>query len=42
MIKVLSIIMAITMCAMYLVGTVSISVIIPAKAQDSSTSHSTI
>jgi len=42
MIKVLTIIMAITMCAMYLVGTVSISVIIPAKAQDSSTSHSTI
>ncbi len=42
MIKVLSILMAITMCAMYLIGPLSISVPVPVKAQDSSTNHSNI
>jgi hypothetical protein len=42
MIKVLSILMAITMCAMYLIGPLSVSVPVPVKAQDSSTNHSTI
>ena len=40
--KVLSILIAITICAMYLVGTVSLFDLVPAKAQDSSTNHSTI
>jgi hypothetical protein len=40
--KVLSILIAITICAIYLVGTVSLFDLVPAKAQDSSTSHSTI
>ena len=40
--KVLSILMAITICAIYLVGTVSLFDLVPAKAQDSSTNHSTI
>jgi hypothetical protein len=40
--KVLPILMAITICAMYLVGTVSLSDLVPAKAQDSGTNPSTI
>ena len=40
--KVLSILIAITICAIYLVGTVSLFDLVPAKAQDSSTNHSTI
>lgn len=40
--KVRSILMPIAMCAMYLVGTVSLFDLVPAKAQDSSNNHSTI
>jgi hypothetical protein len=40
--KVWSILMAIAMCAMVLVGTVSLFDLVPAKAQDSSNNHSTI
>ena len=42
MIKALSILMAIAICGMFLNGPLSISVPVPAKAQDSSTNHSTI
>lgn len=38
----LSMLIAITICAMYLVGTVSFSDIVPVKAQGSNTNHSTL
>ena len=40
--KVWSIPMALAMCAMFLVGTISLFDLVPAKAQDSSNNHSTI
>jgi hypothetical protein len=40
--KVVSFLMAIIIFAVYLVGTVSLFDLVPAKAQDSSTNHSTI
>ena len=40
--RVYSVLMAITMCAIYLVGTVSLSNLVLVKAQDSSANHSTI
>jgi len=40
--RIYSVLMAITMCAMYLVGTVSLSNLVLVKAQDSSANHSTI
>lgn len=40
--RVYSVLMAITMCTMYLVSTVSLSNLVLVKAQDSSASHSTI
>src|SRR5919106_6773916 len=38
----LSMLIGITICAMYLVGTVSLSDLVPAKAQDLNTNHSII
>ena len=40
--RVYSVLMAITMCAIYLVGTVSLSNLVLVKAQDSSANHSTM
>ena len=40
--RVYSILVAITMCTVYLVSTVSLFDLVPAKAQDSSTNHSTL
>src|SRR3990170_1377116 len=40
--RVYSVLMAITMCAIYLVGTVSLTNLVLVKAQDSSANHSTI
>jgi hypothetical protein len=40
--KALSMLIAITICAMYLVGTVSLSDLVPAKAQNLITNHSII
>lgn len=40
--RVYSVLMAIIMCAIYLVGTVSLSNLVLVKAQDSSANHSTI
>lgn len=40
--RIYSVLMAITMCVVYLVGTVSLSNLVLVKAQDSSANHSTI
>ena len=40
--RVYSVLMAITMCAMYLVGMFSLSTLVLVKAQDSSANHSTL
>ena len=40
--RVYSVLMAITMCAIYLVGTVSLSNLVLVRAQDSSANHSTM